>query len=612
MMRLGQSRRIAASPKKTRQLSEVSPLRRRDLLAGGLALPFVGRPFRMLLSGRLSRRTRPVPFEAASVRAWARELAQKPYKPPDNKLPDALKDLTYDRYRMIRFKPDQALWRNEGLPFQLQFFHRGFYYANRVDIFEVKDGLATPIAYSPDMFTFGDQPVPDVKNLGNLGFAGFRIHGPINRPDYFDEIGVFLGASYFRAVAKGLTYGLSARGLSLNTADPKGEEFPNFRSFWVERPAKGANSLVVHALLDSESAAAAYRFTIRPGRDHDLRHRGDAVSARADRADRARHAHQHVLLRAQRSRRRRRFPPRGARLRRPRDPERARRADLAPAQQPRRPSGQRLRRQQSARLRPDAAPARLPRLRGPGGALRAPPERLGRADRRLGRRRGASRRDPDHHRDQRQHRGVLAPARADAREERILLHLPHPLGRHRFPSRCRSRRWSRRASAPGRRRRAAVRDRFRRREPEGRAAGRHQGDGDVRQGQGAQRRDPSQSGDRRHACRASSSHPEARSRSSCAPSFSAATMRCRKCGWIDGRPEARARRACGGGRAVSPARGAAGDAGPVAARRARARRGLPIAPGSIAARRAFVFGVDARCSARSPPTRCIRCSRSAG
>ena len=163
---------------------------------------------------------------------------------------------------MIRFLPDHALWRADRLPFQLQFFHRGFYYANRVDIFEVKDGLATPIIYSPEMFSFGDQPAPDVKNLG---FAGFRIHGPINRPDYFDEIGVFLGASYFRAVAKGQDYGLSARGLSINTADPKGEEFPNFRTFWVERPAKGATSIVVHALLDSESAAAAYRFTIRPG-----------------------------------------------------------------------------------------------------------------------------------------------------------------------------------------------------------------------------------------------------------------------------------------------------------------------------------------------------------
>jgi len=243
-------------------------LRRRDLLAASLALPFVGRPaYRGLVGDAMISEAlaqdKGVPFEAASVRAWARDLAQMPYKPPDNKLPDPLKDLTYDRYRMIRFVPDQALWRGDNLPFQLQFFHRGFYYANRVDIFEVRDGLAIPIVYSPAMFSFGDQPPPDIKT--NLGFAGFRIHGPINRPDYFDEIGVFLGASYFRAVSKGLNYGLSARGLSLNTADPKGEEFPNFRTFWVERPAKGANSIVVHALLDSESAAAAFRFTIRPG-----------------------------------------------------------------------------------------------------------------------------------------------------------------------------------------------------------------------------------------------------------------------------------------------------------------------------------------------------------
>jgi periplasmic glucans biosynthesis protein len=240
-----------------------NPLRRRDILAASLTLPFAGRPLYDAMITQAYAQEKGAPFEAATVRALARELAQKPYKSPDAKLPDALKDLTYDKYRMIRFQPDHALWRADGLPFRLQFFHRGFYYTNRVDLFEVSQGLAAPIVYSPAMFNFGDQPTPDIKD--NLGFAGFRIHGPINRPDYFDEIGVFLGASYFRAVAKGQLYGLSARGLSINTADPKGEEFPTFRTFWVERPAKGASSIVVHALLDSESAAAAYRFTIRPG-----------------------------------------------------------------------------------------------------------------------------------------------------------------------------------------------------------------------------------------------------------------------------------------------------------------------------------------------------------
>lgn len=203
------------------------------------------------------------PFDRSIVRQLARETASKPYKAPETKLPDNLKDLDYDRYRQIRFLPERALWRGEKLPFEVQFFHRGFFYEPRIDIYEVVNGQATKVAYRSGDFSFGTntQPAPDI----DLGFAGFRIHAPINRPDYYDEVCVFLGASYFRAVAKGETYGLSARGLAINTAEPKGEEFPLFRTFWIERPARNANSIVVHALLDSESTTAAYRFTVRPG-----------------------------------------------------------------------------------------------------------------------------------------------------------------------------------------------------------------------------------------------------------------------------------------------------------------------------------------------------------
>ena len=203
------------------------------------------------------------PFDASSVRRLAQELSQKPFQAPDSKLPDNLKDLDYDKYRKIRFVPEKALWRGEGLPFQIQLFHRGFFYSNRVDIFEVSQGKARPIRYSPSLFTFDDIPAPPAD--ADLGFAGFRVHAPINRPDYFDEVGVFLGASYFRAVAKGQSYGLSARGLAINTAEPKGEEFPLFKTFWIEKPQPKTNSIVIHALLDSKSAAAAYRITVRPG-----------------------------------------------------------------------------------------------------------------------------------------------------------------------------------------------------------------------------------------------------------------------------------------------------------------------------------------------------------
>jgi periplasmic glucans biosynthesis protein len=203
------------------------------------------------------------PFDATVVRAMARALAQKPFKAPDHSLPGDLKNIGYDKYRSIRFRPDKALWRGEGLPFEAQFFHRGFIFVDRVQIYIVDKGQTHPYAYSPDLFTFGMVKPPPADS--HVGFAGFRLHAPLNRPDYYDEVGVFLGASYFRAVAKGQVYGLSARGLALRTADPKGEEFPFFKTFWIEKPSKGTGSIVVHALLDSESAAAAYRFTIRPG-----------------------------------------------------------------------------------------------------------------------------------------------------------------------------------------------------------------------------------------------------------------------------------------------------------------------------------------------------------
>ena len=193
----------------------------------------------------------------------ARALAAKPFEAPSEKLPEALKALTYDQYRSIRFRPDHALWHGQNRGFEAQFFHPGFFYKNRVDIYQVADGKAEPIPYRREDFTFGEGVGvwPDQ----DMGFAGFRLHAPINRPDYYDEVCVFLGASYFRAVAKGEVYGLSARGLAIDTGEPKGEEFPFFKAFWLERPGVGATSIVVHALLDSKSATGAYRFTIRPG-----------------------------------------------------------------------------------------------------------------------------------------------------------------------------------------------------------------------------------------------------------------------------------------------------------------------------------------------------------
>ena len=235
-------------------------MNRRQLVKGSAVLPAL---LFASQSGSAAADPSDDAFGSSIVRDLARKLASKPYEAPDEKLPSGLKDLDYDQYRSIRYLPERALWRGKNLPFQAQFFHRGFFYKNRVTIFEVADGKATELKYRKADFSFGEK-VPAFDEA-DLGFAGFRIHAPMNRADYYDEVCVFLGASYFRAVAKGQTYGLSARGLSIDTGEAKGEEFPLFKAFWLERPALGATSLVIHALLDSKSCAASYRFTVRPG-----------------------------------------------------------------------------------------------------------------------------------------------------------------------------------------------------------------------------------------------------------------------------------------------------------------------------------------------------------
>ncbi len=202
-------------------------------------------------------------FDFEALRYRARQLAMKPYSRPPV-VPSALSKLTYDEYREIVFNPKQSIWRREGLPFQLQFYHPGFIYSRSVQVSEVHDQEVTPIAFSKKLFEYraGDPPgdVPE-----SAGFAGFRVIGALNHPE--DEIISFLGGTYFRALCLKAVYGLSARGLAVNTAEPGGEEFPNFEEFWVERPTMEARQIVVYALLDGPTAAGAYRFTVIPGAD---------------------------------------------------------------------------------------------------------------------------------------------------------------------------------------------------------------------------------------------------------------------------------------------------------------------------------------------------------
>lgn len=197
--------------------------------------------------------------------AKAKKLARKDYHAPDDILSADLKSLDYDRHRDIRFVRENGPWYGKKLPFEVQFFHLGSIFQVSVPINEVINGKSRPIKYSSEFFDYGKNDKLDLGKEDDLGYAGFRLHNPLNTPAYYDELVSFLGASYFRALGKNQKYGLSARGLAIDTAVQTGEEFPIFREFWIERPKRGDESVRIYALLDSPSVAGAYTFIITPG-----------------------------------------------------------------------------------------------------------------------------------------------------------------------------------------------------------------------------------------------------------------------------------------------------------------------------------------------------------
>lgn len=201
-------------------------------------------------------------FDDVAVRAQLQ--AQHPYQSASRKPTAELAALTYDQYRDIRFRPDHALWRMERLPFELMFFHLGKFQTEAVRINEITPRGVHHIQYKSAYFDYGNNKLSP-QTWGDVGFAGFRAHYPLNSSEYKDELAVFLGASYFRALGAGQHYGLSARGLAIDTVGGQGEEFPRFTEFWIVRPAVNASTLTIYALLDSPRASGAYQFDIRPG-----------------------------------------------------------------------------------------------------------------------------------------------------------------------------------------------------------------------------------------------------------------------------------------------------------------------------------------------------------
>jgi glucans biosynthesis protein len=204
-------------------------------------------------------------FTYDTLLAEAKRLAAKPYAPQRSTLPTGLDKLSPEQYRNIHFNRDAAIWREEALPFRVELLRAQWNVQTAaVTVSTVDAGRAQDLVATPAMFDLGPS-APQIGSKVSIPLSGFRLVNQINSKKVWDEFLVFQGASYFRAVAKNLVYGLSARGLAINTAEPAGEEFPAFTHFWIERAAPKATSIVIDALLESESATGAYRFTVQPG-----------------------------------------------------------------------------------------------------------------------------------------------------------------------------------------------------------------------------------------------------------------------------------------------------------------------------------------------------------
>jgi glucans biosynthesis protein len=204
-------------------------------------------------------------FVFDDVAREAEALARQPYRaaPPADA---RLAAMSYDDLRDIRFRPERALWRGSGSLFQLQFFPLGRGHTRPLRLFELSGGTVRALQVPASDFQVGQQAAGRAVQPVD-GAAGWRASFPLNDAQRPDEVVVFLGASYFRALGAGQRFGLSARGLAVDTAGGQGEEFPAFTTFWLEQPAPGARELRFYALLDGPRVVGAYRFVLRPGTD---------------------------------------------------------------------------------------------------------------------------------------------------------------------------------------------------------------------------------------------------------------------------------------------------------------------------------------------------------
>ncbi len=186
----------------------------------------------------------------------------------DTGIPAEWRQMTYDEYRDLRFRRECRLNFGPEVRYQADLFPAGFIYNRPVEIYRVMDDCTRKVEFSTELYEFGKllqgRYWPAQGAFSGIRFFTDRYRG--SRGDYADEVVVFHGASYFRAVPQGAVYGLSARGLAIDTiGSASGEEFPTFTEFQVLPKSSEEERISLLAFLESPSAVGAYEFSIATG-----------------------------------------------------------------------------------------------------------------------------------------------------------------------------------------------------------------------------------------------------------------------------------------------------------------------------------------------------------
>ncbi|MFO1091132.1 MAG: glucan biosynthesis protein [Hyphomicrobiales bacterium] len=193
----------------------------------------------------------PEPFSFDDLTERARKLAREPFQRESSGADEMLGRIDFEQHIEIGFREDATLFADTHYPVRL--FHPGKFFKVPVHISVIEGDASREIVYSHDLFTYGPkakfaEALPD-----DIGFAGFRVMNPSLRGDWL----AYLGAAYFRTAGDLHQYGLSARGIAVDTGLEKGEEFPDFTHFYLEPTA---DKFIVYALMNGPSITGAYRF----------------------------------------------------------------------------------------------------------------------------------------------------------------------------------------------------------------------------------------------------------------------------------------------------------------------------------------------------------------